>query len=220
MTRTLLFDGETALRSKKVQNEIFKKCNLKIHAEPYYKRNMAERAIKEIKLRMALLLDMEKKPLTKWKEYLDTVVNSINNHNKKNFRSLQNQLFTYFTQTHPVIPQTHSSFYKFNINDVVGLNVFAKQRKEMGFKYSLNRGKCMKVSIRNFFLNMKKINVSGKLQNNLKAVVKKRKLIVKNDRIIPIYIIEEPNTGKVRTKYIHKVNLSNSITLKKMYFQT
>jgi hypothetical protein len=67
---------------------------------------------------------------------------------------------------------------------------------------------------------MKKINVSGKLQNNLKAVVKKRKLIVKDDRIIPIYIIEEPNTGKVRTKYIHKVNLSNSITLKKMYFQT
>jgi hypothetical protein len=211
MTRTLLFDGETALRSKKVQNEIFKKCNLKIHAEPYYKRNMAERAIKEIKLRMALLLDIKKKPFTKWKENLDTVVNSINNHNKTNFRSLQNQLFTYFTQTHPVIPQTHSSFYKFNINDVVGLNVFAKQRKELGFKYSLNRGKCIKSYCRKCF-KYKKINVLGKLQNNLKAVVKKRKLIVKNDRIIPIYIIEEPNTGKVRTKYIPEVNLNNSIT--------
>jgi hypothetical protein len=172
---------------------------------------MAERAIKEIKLRMALLLDIEKKPFTKWKENLDTVVNSINNHNKTNFRSLQNQLFTYFTQTHPVIPQTHSSFYKFNINDVVGLNVFAKQRKELGFKYSLNRGKCIKSYCRKCF-KYKKINVLGKLQNNLKAVVKKRKLIVKNDRIIPIYIIEEPNTGKVRTKYIPEVNLNNSIT--------
>jgi hypothetical protein len=141
MTRTLLFDGETALRSKKVQHEILKKCNIKIHAEPYYKRNMAERAIKEVKLRIALLLDIEKKPFTKWKEYLDTVVNTINNHNKKDFRSLQNQLFTYFTQTHPVIPQKHFSFYKFNINDIVGLNVLAKQRKDFGFKYTLNRGK-------------------------------------------------------------------------------
>jgi hypothetical protein len=145
MTRTLLFDGETALRSKNVQNELFKKLNLKVHAEPYYKRNMAERAIKEIKLRIALLLDIEKKPFTKWKDYLDTVVNAINNHNKKNFHSLQNQIFTYFTQHHPVIPQTHSSFYKFNINDVVGLNVMAKQRKAMNFKYSLNRGKYEKI---------------------------------------------------------------------------
>jgi hypothetical protein len=59
LTKTLLFDGESALRSKKIQNEIFQKHKLKIHAEPYYKRNMAERAIKEIKLRMSLLLDLE-----------------------------------------------------------------------------------------------------------------------------------------------------------------
>jgi hypothetical protein len=45
-----------------------------------------------------------------------------------------------------------------------------------------------------------RINVTGKLQNNLKAVVKKRKLIVKNNRIIPIYTIEDLTTGKVSPK--------------------
>jgi hypothetical protein len=59
LTSTLLFDGESGLRSKNIQNEIFKKYKLKIHAEPYYKRNMAERSVKEIKLRMALLLNLE-----------------------------------------------------------------------------------------------------------------------------------------------------------------
>jgi hypothetical protein len=59
MTRTLLFDGESGLRSKNIQNELFKKYKLKIHAEPFYKRNMAERAIKEIKIRTALLLNLE-----------------------------------------------------------------------------------------------------------------------------------------------------------------
>jgi hypothetical protein len=58
----LLFDGESGLRSKKAQNIIADKFNIKVHAEAFYKRNMAERAIREIKLRMAVLLDLEKKP--------------------------------------------------------------------------------------------------------------------------------------------------------------
>ena len=49
--RTLLFDGESALRSPAVQKEILSKLKIKIHAEPYWKRSMAERAIGEIKLR-------------------------------------------------------------------------------------------------------------------------------------------------------------------------
>ncbi len=55
--RTLLFDGESALRSPAVQKEILSKLKIKIHAEPYWKRSMAERAIGEIKLRTAIHLD-------------------------------------------------------------------------------------------------------------------------------------------------------------------
>lgn len=61
MTKTILFDGESGLRSKSVQNIISTNYGVKIHAEAYYKRNMAERAVKEIKLRMALLLDSKGK---------------------------------------------------------------------------------------------------------------------------------------------------------------
>lgn len=57
--KMLLFDGESGLRGKRVQNILKEKYDLKIHAEPYFKRSMAERAIKEVKLRMALLLEME-----------------------------------------------------------------------------------------------------------------------------------------------------------------
>jgi predicted acetyltransferase len=54
--RTLLFDGESALRSPAVQKEIQNKLKIKIHADPYWKRSMAERAIGEIKLRTQIHL--------------------------------------------------------------------------------------------------------------------------------------------------------------------
>jgi hypothetical protein len=53
-----LFDGESGLRSKQVQTFLWKKYGLKIHSEAFYKRNMAERCVKEIKLRMAILLNL------------------------------------------------------------------------------------------------------------------------------------------------------------------
>lgn len=56
-----MFDGESGLRSKKTQNEIYAQHRIKIHAEPFYKRNMAERAIKEIKLRTAIFCELEGK---------------------------------------------------------------------------------------------------------------------------------------------------------------
>jgi len=58
-TRTILFDGESGLRSKNVQKIIWDQFQIKIHAEPLFHRHMVERAIREIKLRMALLLDLE-----------------------------------------------------------------------------------------------------------------------------------------------------------------
>ena len=42
------------MRSPAVQKEILNKLKIKIHAEPYWKRSMAERAIGEIKLRTAI----------------------------------------------------------------------------------------------------------------------------------------------------------------------
>lgn len=61
LTRTLLFDGESGLASKEAQNKIANKYNIKVRAEPHYKRNMAERCIRELKLRTALLLELEGK---------------------------------------------------------------------------------------------------------------------------------------------------------------
>jgi hypothetical protein len=61
LVKTLLFDGESGIRSAKAQKQIYKELNIKVHAEPFYKRNMAERAIKEIKLRMAIHLDFQGK---------------------------------------------------------------------------------------------------------------------------------------------------------------
>jgi hypothetical protein len=55
----LLFDGESGLRSSRVQTLLANKYQLKIRSEILYKRNLAERMIREIKLRMALLLHME-----------------------------------------------------------------------------------------------------------------------------------------------------------------
>jgi hypothetical protein len=56
----LLFDGEPGLASVKTQKEIFQKCNqLKVYANASFKRNMAERAVKELKIRLSIKLDLE-----------------------------------------------------------------------------------------------------------------------------------------------------------------
>jgi hypothetical protein len=146
LTTVLLFDGESGLRSKKSRSIIADKYNITVHAEAFYKRNMAERAIKEIKLRMAIQLDLEEQPLTKWRNYLDNVVNVINR-NKKEYKSVLQLLTAFFTPTvdnkdnTAYLPRSVSSFYKFNINDTVRINVMPAQRKNLSFKYSLNIGK-------------------------------------------------------------------------------
>jgi len=60
-TAFLLFDGESGLRSKDVQEKIYQKCNIIVYADPLWKRSLAERAIREIKLRMAIHLDFQGK---------------------------------------------------------------------------------------------------------------------------------------------------------------
>lgn len=59
LTRTLLFDGESGLKSKKAQQEIYAKFQIKVHAQPYFKRNTVERFVKEIKLRSAILCELK-----------------------------------------------------------------------------------------------------------------------------------------------------------------
>ena len=144
LTTVLLFDGESGLRSKKTQSIIADKYNITVHAESFFKRNMAERAIKEVKLRMAIQLDLEDQPLTKWRNYLDPVVNLINR-NKKEYKSVLQMLTAFFTANSQNdtahLPQSIASFYKFKINDTVRINVMPAQRKNLGFKYSLNIGK-------------------------------------------------------------------------------
>ena len=44
--RTLLFDGEAALNSKRAQKILLDKYQIKLHADPGSKRNQAERGIR------------------------------------------------------------------------------------------------------------------------------------------------------------------------------
>lgn len=68
------------------------------------------------------------------------VVDTINYHSEKSFRSVNNLLVNYFTQTLPVVPQKVDKFYKFNVDDKVRIDLIPSQRKSLGFKYSLNVG--------------------------------------------------------------------------------
>lgn len=78
--------------------------------------------------------------MTKWKDYLEIVVATINNHNKKIYKSLQNQLLDYFTQDYQIYPQINSHMYKYRVGDRVGMDVLPRQRRDLGFKYTLNLG--------------------------------------------------------------------------------
>jgi hypothetical protein len=62
-TKHILFDGESALRSKVAQEKIKKALDITVYADPYWKRSLAERYIREVKLRMVILLDMKGKNL-------------------------------------------------------------------------------------------------------------------------------------------------------------
>ena len=55
-TKKLLFDGESALKSTASQDRIFKQFGLRVEAQPGFKRNSAERYVKEFKLRTRVAL--------------------------------------------------------------------------------------------------------------------------------------------------------------------
>ncbi len=78
-------------------------------------------------------------PLNRWKTVLHTVVDAIN-FNKKSFRSHQQMLHAFFTQPVTYLPQSTDRFYKYKVNDKVRIECPPAMRKQLGFKYTLNRG--------------------------------------------------------------------------------
>jgi hypothetical protein len=128
-----------------------------VNAQPYFKRVLAERAILELKLRMALRLNflgivtfwfVSRKhfdvfflgqSLRFWKDELDFVLNTINN--KLSNVSRMAMLTSYFTRPRAIsLPQTASKLYKYNIGEIVRIDLNKSQR-QFPFKYSLSGGK-------------------------------------------------------------------------------
>ena len=165
----MLFDGEPGLASVKTQKEIFQKCNqLKVYANASFKRNMAERAVKELKIRLSIKLDLEGtallfllllllllvpkitffyvcaagKPLSAWKTYLPTVVDSIN-FTRPSERNSLDILIQYFTSPTVTIPHMKKCF-KFDINERVLIDLTPNLRRNLSYKYSLYFGKILK----------------------------------------------------------------------------
>lgn len=143
-----------------MQRDILEKLNIKIHAEPFWKRAMAERAIREIKLRMAVYLDLKGRKthppdyrktkcvfflfsglsLQKWRDHLAYVIDTINR-GKPNFKSQFNLLMEYFTAPSTImVPQQQDRFYKYKLGQRVRVNLSKTERTTLGFKYSLNYG--------------------------------------------------------------------------------
>ena len=136
-----MFDGETSLRSTAVQARIKKELNINVQAKAFYKRNLAERAIREIKLRMALLLSFKQQSLKYWNDYLPQVLTTINNHSARAYKSNQALLTAYFTQPNlPWLPQ-QTPVFKYNIGDKVYVDCTPAQRKQLNFKWTFNKGR-------------------------------------------------------------------------------
>lgn len=140
LVKTLLFDGESGLKSKSAQKSILEKFQLKVHAEAGYKRTMVERTIREIKLRIALALEQNREPFSRWKNVLDNVITLLNVKQEKTFKSNQDMLTTYFTQPTTVLPQSDSSMFRYDIDDRVQIDLTPTQRRALNFKWSLHKG--------------------------------------------------------------------------------
>lgn len=117
---------------------------------------MAERMVKEFKLRMAIKLDTLKKKdkinWKLWKEYIPFVVDSINNQ-RSSFRSRFAMLVAYFTQKPQIsLPQHQDRHFLFKIGDKVRFFRAKSDRKALNSKWSLTYGKIPKPECKIFSL--------------------------------------------------------------------
>ncbi len=78
-------------------------------------------------------------PLSKWKDHIQQVVNSIN-FTKSMPRDQLNYLTNFFCRKTVLLPPMEK-FFKFKIGDQVIANLSNTERRSMGFKYSLHPGK-------------------------------------------------------------------------------
>lgn len=74
-----------------------------------------------------------------WKNNLNEVLNTINYHSEKKFKSMHQLMLSYFTRNVVFLPQ-QDIFFKFKINDSVRIELSPTARKNLSFKYSLNKG--------------------------------------------------------------------------------
>jgi len=137
-----LFDGESALKSHKAKHLVQQKYNIQLLAVAKYKRNLAERYVREIKLRTSLALDNEGWRLNRWKNVLPQVLSTLNG--KQSTPSTWQQLSQFFTRTTYTVPQSQPDLYRFSIGDQVRTDLSRHQRRQLTFKYSLHFGKVYK----------------------------------------------------------------------------
>ena len=108
---------------------------MRIYADAAYKHPRAERAVKEIKLRMAILLHLKGslhfgifvwsykglfslgKKLNAWKEHLLHIVTVINSHNKsQSFGTFAMILKHYFIKTAPPHFPAHPKLFQYKVS--------------------------------------------------------------------------------------------------------
>jgi hypothetical protein len=75
--------------------------------------------------------------LNAWKQVLNHSVNSIN-YNKIAYKSKLGLLKDFFTKPPVVIPQSIKNIYRFSVGEKVYVDLTPIQRKNIGFKWSLN----------------------------------------------------------------------------------
>jgi len=192
----LLFDGESSLNSLKAKKKLKDTYNLTIFVNPKYKQVLAERFIREVKLRVSIALDLENLKLSQWKNVLFNVVTTINAKLKKN--SLTNQLKEFFLRsTTHYVPQQKATLYKFKPGDRVITDLSREQRKQLNYKYSLFYGMIYKMfkfkkqkSLKTIFFFL------GKTDTNVIFTVVSRNLVVPRNTklLIPYYTLKNKVT--------------------------
>ena len=146
--------------------------------------------------------------LNRWKDYIEVVVNSINNAKKTDIKSNLKYLTNFFTRKTVHLPYD-STLFKYNIGQRVMVDVSTKIRKSLSFKYSLNPGKsffCVQQTNLNNCILFSSIllTFSGKLDRRI-FIIKRRHLFVKNSLILPFDRVYDKNEVKKYFVYYQQV---------------
>lgn len=78
--------------------------------------------------------------MVKWRDFIPDVVNSINQNKKPLPKSRLKLLTDFFTRQSIHLPSI-DHFFKFDINEEVLVDLSTRERKDLGFKWSLHPGR-------------------------------------------------------------------------------